>query len=406
MNEPLTRNGWRLAAVVFALLFVLQTVRLNSLRHRVSAEGANDNVKTAVTKPGAAVAGSPRTGSAGGDVSARQARIGRAASSFKPSPTVPGSRRPAGTETGLGGAEPAAAFDTGTAPDAAAPAGDAHVTAASEATRGREAAAAETRRQEAATKLLNQARGSVNKGDYDTAVETLNTVLEQDPANVTALQMMASICHNLGLRDDERFYYESWAAAQPGATMPYYNLARLLSEQGLRDQARTAAARYEELSKGNGAAAASLYRQLNMTAEEGRVLQAWATTAPKSVEAHRWLADYYQRSGNQQAAAAEYQQIVANAPGDVEAHLSLASVYQNLQQTARAQAEITAAVTLRPGDMMLRLRLADSYRQGGNLAVAMTEYQGIVNYAPQSAAGKAAAQQLNALRRQAAQTPR
>lgn len=362
MSKPSATYGWPLAMLALALLCCLQTWRLQSLQRRLdSVLSATVSPASAARQPLAREVTSPERLAA--QAAKLHGKLGRRSTAAAPDPSG-GSR-----------ATPPAPV----------------------------AVAGEVRPVDADPALLDAAREALSKGDYDNAVTALNKALDRDPNNAAAYQMMAGICKNLGLRDDERFYYEGWARAQPDNGMPCYNLARLYADEGLKEQAQAAARRFEELTPGSAAAAASLYRQLNLAAEEGQALQAWVTAAPTSVDAHRWLAEYDQRTNNAPGALAEYQRILEISPGDVEAHVSLAGVYQSQQQSARAQAELATAVSLRPGDMNLRLRLGDAYRQTGNLDSALVVYQGIVQFAPDSAAGRTARQILDSLQRPAPQ---
>ena len=253
----------------------------------------------------------------------------------------------------------------------------------------------------AAYSLISQAKDALDRGDDSAAITLLNQALEKDPTTAGAYLMLAGICRNLGLLEEERQLYLDWAKASPQASMPHYYLANFLQQQGRLDEALAAARQFIDLSNPNDLNSyllgASLYRTLKQPEEERKLLESWVAAKPQLADSHRALAEFFQRTGDDAGALTEYQAACDAAPGRWDINLQLATLYQKLQKYTEAEQQLIQAANLRPADMWIRLRLADTYRQAGNNLAATGVYQQIINYSPDSAEARTAASRLNAL---------
>jgi tetratricopeptide (TPR) repeat protein len=253
---------------------------------------------------------------------------------------------------------------------------------------------------------LARARAAAKDGDYDKALDLLNSLIDSTENNGPAYQALASMYRDMGLPEDALAVLQEWSNAQPDAAAAHLELANTYEALGLNAEALAELQLYEDLSGGSGdsySELAAMYRRLGMTGQEGQSLSAWLDTNPDSPQAMRAMADYYRRNGDYAGAVAQYQAVLLAEPGNIPARTNLAQTYQQMGQYPAAQAEYRAALELTPGDANLWLRLGESYRRSGDLASAIGSFQSVVALEPGSTAALRANRQITRLQRQLSQ---
>jgi tetratricopeptide (TPR) repeat protein len=116
------------------------------------------------------------------------------------------------------------------------------------------------------------------------------------------------------------------------------------------------------------------------------VLTNWVTLYPESVDARRFLADYYTQRDQRDEALATYAQALAIDP-------SATSILQSLVELRMARGEYEEAFTLYrrylerfPNDGDMQVALADQYRQAGRFDEARQWYQRAISIDPENVA--------------------
>ena len=255
--------------------------------------------------------------------------------------------------------------------------------------------------------LDRQAQSAIQQGSYSDAIELLKQSIQTDPTQRDANGQLAKLKHTMSLTQDEAKVYADWSANRPEDPSPHYRQAALYEVMGLDAQALGELQQFQALSSANPGAlgmAASMFRRLDMSQQEGATLQEWVGAAPDSLDAHRALAQYLTRTGDRPAAAAEYQAIADITPLSADAHRDLASAYQRMRQFDLAQAELSTALNLQPQNLSLQLQLAQVYRQSGDPTSALATYTNIVGAAPYTQEARQAQRAITQIQRQM-QTP-
>ncbi len=250
--------------------------------------------------------------------------------------------------------------------------------------------------------LAKQARSAMQQGDYDQAVGLLQQSIEADPNNRDAYRQLGKLYQKMGLTQEAMAVYDQWMTHRPTDAVPYYEQARALIGMGHGADALPYIQQFQALTDGESSAypmAASLYRQLNMPQQEGTALQSWVAQAPGSVEAHRAMAQYYNRTGNTPNALAEYQAVAQLTPQNATAYRDLGLAYQRMQMYGDAQGALATAMNLQPNNMGIRLQLAEAYRRGGQIDPALQTYYGILQDAPDSSAANQARRNIDRIQR-------
>lgn len=253
----------------------------------------------------------------------------------------------------------------------------------------------------AGNEVLIRAQGAVEKGTYDDAVAILKQGLQDDPTSRNLNVMLAGLYHRLRQYDAELQTYLDWSAQSPGDAFPHYEAAQTYAILGRSPEALQELSHFldatQQVNKEDMSVypmVASIYHSLGMSANEGAVLQTWAQQAPDQLDVRYALADYYSRTGDNQAALAEYQGIAQRVPMNADAHRNLANAYRRINMNQEAESEFTTAISLQPQNMYTRLQLADLYRQKQQLDAALQTYAEIVAAVPNAPEGQQAQQMI------------
>jgi tetratricopeptide (TPR) repeat protein len=231
----------------------------------------------------------------------------------------------------------------------------------------------------------------------------LRDSLAADGSNAMSYRTLGALYRQLGMTAEEMQVYADWSAARPGDPLAHYYLANAYLRTGADAAVLGELDQFRALSAdhpGSYAMAASIYRRLGLPGEEGAMLATWVEQAPQSFDARQALAQYYQRSGQHDAALAEYQAAVSLIPDNVQARANLASAYSRLGLYADAQSEYAAALALRPADPGLHFQMAEMYRRANDLPAALASYQQVIDLRPESPQAQRAARMMTRIERQ------
>jgi tetratricopeptide (TPR) repeat protein len=197
--------------------------------------------------------------------------------------------------------------------------------------------------------LMLAARTYASAQKYDKAEQTLIHLVEVDPSNGDAYQMLGRIYLTEGKVDAARQKFERVAAMEPYSIAPNTVLGMLLQAQG---QTAAAQQKYEQILKGNPRAAIAANNLAWIYLNEGRLDDAlyYARVAseelPRAPEANDTLGwVYYTRKEPLYAIPALAAATEAD-PENASYHFHLGAAYAAAKESAAARRELDRALSL------------------------------------------------------------
>lgn len=176
--------------------------------------------------------------------------------------------------------------------------------------------------------LLDEAQADVEKKDFTAAITALQKFIAEQPEVAYAHFQLAYCYTNLNRPSDAKPEYEKAIALDPKFFEAYLNLGTLLLESSPKD------------------AIAPLRKAVELQ--------------PAQNHPHYLLAVALDRSGDQTAAAEQFQQILGLEPNDVTALRYLGWYFLGHQKPAEAEAKFREALQVEPTDLKALLGLAES----------------------------------------------
>jgi predicted O-linked N-acetylglucosamine transferase (SPINDLY family) len=185
---------------------------------------------------------------------------------------------------------------------------------------------------------------SYQTGNLSQAELTCQQILQQQPNNTDALQLLGVMAHQIGKLQEAIFYYQQLIALRPDQAETYYYLGAALDQQGQLEQA-------------------IVYYQ-----------QALALK-PDYTDVHYDLANAFKQQGNLSAAIKHYQQSLSLNPNDAEVHGNLANALLEQGQFEAAITHYHQVIALKPHVPGVYYNLGNAYRQQGQIDTAITNYR-------------------------------
>ncbi len=176
--------------------------------------------------------------------------------------------------------------------------------------------------------LLDEAQADVEKKDFTAAITALQKFIAEQPEVAYAHFQLAYCYTNLNRPSDAKPEYEKAIALDPKFFEAYLNLGTLLLESSPKD------------------AIAPLRKAVELQ--------------PAQNHPHYLLAVALDRSGDQAAAAEQFQQILGLEPNDVPALRYLGWYFLGHQKPAEAETKFREALQVEPTDLKALLGLAES----------------------------------------------
>jgi len=221
--------------------------------------------------------------------------------------------------------------------------------------------------------LVDQAQTLIRRGSYQQAESLLRQSLALSGKNSNAWRELAHLYKKTGQIDQEMETFAEWSRAMPNNTESLIGLADVSMRQGNYEAARGYLAESEKRPDriDQYGQIARLYRQMDDTGEEGRVLSGWMGAAPDSEEARKDWAGYQRRQGDLEGALAEYGRLSEDFPEDASYQRRMGDIYRNMGDYPSALSHYQAALEKQPQNPAFLIRLADTQTQ-------MQDYQGAV----------------------------
>jgi len=193
-------------------------------------------------------------------------------------------------------------------------------------------------------------------GDPRSAVSRLQAVLRQDKRNVRAQSMLAEIYMGMKRVDDALVIARDIQKQHPKAAQGYRLEGEiLLATRGSANQAVKSfeqAARIEQ----SGPILVGLHKARTTASGQPaptRALHDWLRQNPSDFEVQRYLADFYNSSGQYKEAIAEYSALTARTTADFGIHNNFAWALLQVGDHAKAQHFAELAVKARPHDPLI-----------------------------------------------------
>jgi len=245
--------------------------------------------------------------------------------------------------------------------------------------------------------LAKIAQDLVNKGNLDEARNKLNQSLRENPKNSGAWRQLAGVEKQAGNVEAELAAYDQWTSAMPEDKMAHYEAATAYARNGMQDQALQQLSSFQMLSSGDpqsNGMASIIYGQMNMATEQGTALSQYVNAQPTNIDAHRMLGEYYQRTGQTDAAFQEYQTMAQLDPKSTAPYMQMGNAYVQMGQFDSALTQFESAAKINPRDTEALSRMAYMQRQLGDMQGAVQTYQRVVSIDPNSTMGVQAAQHM------------
>ena len=207
--------------------------------------------------------------------------------------------------------------------------------------------------EEPGSTLFINALGKVmwEMGQYERAVALFKSVYDENPSDQEALAGLVEGLTKLDRKKEALPYLEQLVRQQPTNRGLRRYLAFLLYEAGNYEKARehlTILSRNEDV--------------------ELDVLLKTANT--------------YTRLGLEQQASSYWERVLAREPENVEAHIFLARYYEKEEQLDRALSHLQAVLTSNPKDRAAYIRLGETYEKAGEYTKAFSYYEKYLDLYP------------------------
>lgn len=188
------------------------------------------------------------------------------------------------------------------------------------------------------------ARRELQEGRYSQAVESLESLLQEQPSDILMRDDFAFCLSRLGRHQDAARQYSHLSQLTPASGVAQHNLGLALQRLGLSQKAIACFQRAQQLDQG--------------LAEPCQV-----------------LADIYRKQGRSQEAIECYQQVLLRRPESAETHHNLACLCGEIGRYEMSIQHFQAAVKLRPDWAELHYNYALVLRGLGRIPEAMDRNQ-------------------------------
>lgn len=208
-------------------------------------------------------------------------------------------------------------------------------------------------------------------GNLTEAERLYNSVLDQDPGHVDALNLLAVVAGQRGELDRALTLFDRAITAAPNlATLPY-NKANALRDAGRNDEARAA---YEAALAIEPKYADALLNLGALLQENGETASAIATfdtlltIAPNAAQVHYNIGKCHHTQGRLDEAESALLKAAALDPAFADVHFALANVLADLDKPEQAVSHVKQAVSLKPN-------WAAAYSNWGNYLCDLDQHE-------------------------------
>jgi protein O-GlcNAc transferase len=216
--------------------------------------------------------------------------------------------------------------------------------------------------------LMNKARASHQRGDFQAAARAYESILKLDPRNYDAAYMRAVALYQAGLLERAAEGFAAAARINPRKVEPHKDRGLVMMKLGRHEAALAsfeAATRLmpdsPELLLNRGLA----QRNCGLAEQAVASYEAALRLRPGFAEAHNNLANSLSLLGRKEEALASYARAYALKPGYGEAYVNAAAVLLELERPAEAREILEKAIAANPRHAEAHRSMAECLRQLG-----------------------------------------
>ena len=240
-----------------------------------------------------------------------------------------------------------------------------------------------------ATERLVQAYRLQQSGQLDAAEKLYRSILEGQPDNVHALNLLGVVCVKTKRPEEAVKHIGKALRLNAGDPESHINLGLALVELGRQDQALdafSAAARIDPRNPKIWTNLGNVLVELNRLSEAVERFKSALALDPRNVDCLCNLSGALGRLARLPQAQQAAEQAIALAPASAVAHSRLGEVLLRRCCYTEAIASYKRAVQLAEGDLDAKVNLACAYRDAGDAASAETTLRELIQQHPSCAA--------------------
>jgi tetratricopeptide (TPR) repeat protein len=232
---------------------------------------------------------------------------------------------------------------------------------------------------------LKLAEGLIEKNDLDRAKEYVQQVLDSKPDSMDALLLMVAILEKREEKEGLKEVYEKIHTLDPENDTVLYNLAALEYELGNTEESLEYFKKYLSIHPDDGEVHKilfNIYKEKDLKDSAYEHAKILVDLNKNEMGPYRYIFEYL-------SSKSEYEEIIKIAkkglefnPGNMELMEYLVTAYLKTGQDDLAVEQIEELVKARPEDIPLLLRLAKLRENRGELKEALRAYKTIIELSP------------------------
>jgi tetratricopeptide (TPR) repeat protein len=237
--------------------------------------------------------------------------------------------------------------------------------------------------------LINAARLSQKKGDAATALKLIQRLVELQPYNVIANEMLLSIYLEKKDWDSSKNISEKFINADDSFFQAngYSMLGKVMARQEKWQEAEVA---YINARKISPKSYAPLVGELNALLAQNKIDQAmllvekYTKEYPDSAEAQRLLANLYHKHGKSEDAISQYQSLIKQHPEEIAHYQGLAGIYLSQKNWKAAESIYLESIEKVKTPLSSHILVAGLYVTQKRFVDAEKHYQKAYQLSPQN----------------------
>ena len=202
--------------------------------------------------------------------------------------------------------------------------------------------------------MVDQALQAQQQKDYARAIELVNKILAEDPANFIAFNLRGSAFMEMGETDKALADYTKAIEVEPLFPHSLYNRGRLLRLQGQYSEALTDLQKVADLSpaefgyRANGNIGLIYYAQQEYDQALAAFEKSIAANMENRADVYFFRGETYLAMANWEAAIQDYQAAIERFPNYAEAYRGLGYAYLRAGQLDQAKQALSRSLELTP----------------------------------------------------------
>ena len=224
-----------------------------------------------------------------------------------------------------------------------------------------------------------------NAGDLAKAEGACQQILQADPKQPVALQMLGVIALQFGQNDVAAKYIMKAIEVKPGDAEAHCNLGLALQKLGRLDESAASYRKAIDIRPGFAEAHNNLGNTLNQLRRLDEAVihfQKAIKINPNNANEHNNLGNTFKDLGKLDEALASYHKAIDIRPGFAEAHSNLGNVFSELQRLDEAVVHIHKAINLKPDFADAHNNLGVALQKLGRLDESVDSYHKAIDIDP------------------------